>query len=1067
MNSQMALLRAIVSMQLLWGCGQVACKNDYCATGNGWDKSKARLTPEEVVMRADDVVHSIGAKALCMISIHRLLFMWYDGLSTQTNESSRTAEPLRWVRRPDKPTDRVLSRLKGELDEDVARTKQGFETIISLQLMAVAIEATLETLSGLLHFILDGFQTLGEAYRGFYCFIDVITALETLDRSLVLKSLYEGLKSLSMRISIDPSPINSDLHVTLFVVLFFAPERFFNLDLETFEYLVTCFTHVSRRPALRTRFIVKMRLLLNSLETHQAIDHMEAIVRLCNRLISKYLSHCLTNRDDIALSIKGAFFHFLDQNTYERIVSDHHICHPLFWRVGEQTPFLYYHKSLSLVDVMSIGGKLRALCEGYELFYLINKLTAQKYPKLLLTCPTEEESLNTSSILRGFDLICPESSLPIPLDDDASYNLEHVLQGESDDLIATPVDFVASPFAIDIERVMELSAYIQYVPDAFFKLSHLCQQQYLWEQDAQLYFTVFDLFSKHMPRCIPYSFSSITPQMKILLDDIPTNPLFNLGINIDDLDHLLDYEVSRTIQYFTGSTGTPIRIEVTEPSFPSTRLQERDRIRDRIANAIIYAPKDSPRTTIDSMPFSFTFYSFVLSADVKQVILRYENGYLLRKHRLDPQWVIEFDRETIVSNFMQTVLTFANNNLDGPWIAPVHFLFLRRLIVVKYRGEEGVDMGALRRELFQIILPEFLSTHNELFHGCNEDVAYINVQAIRTIEPSRCARYPGPCVADFTDDERSYILGLRNTMHQLGLILGMALINGLRIPLKFPPVFYKLLLGLPFSQLTLNDLSGVDPVLASTLSNMREYLTAHSEGIPDCTFETLSQVCAELVAEELGDRDLETLTPIHDFLNQNEFPASSILSELKHAEIPNMRTLDDLAGVGVTSKTFLLFLRLKIISAIYHRRSFEYLRDGFMYAAKSRALALFTPEDLEFCLHGPDDVDFAVLEQHATYEFPYTRDSDPIKWFWDVVTKEFSPTQKTRLLVFITGSSRAPIGGFSCLVIKIMPNGEGDARLPTSHACFNVLCLPKYDTKDGLRRQLTYAIENCVGFGLA
>ena len=39
-------------------------------------------------------------------------------------------------------------------------------------------------------------------------------------------------------------------------------------------------------------------------------------------------------------------------------------------------------------------------------------------------------------------------------------------------------------------------------------------------------------------------------------------------------------------------------------------------------------------------------------------------------------------------------------------------------------------------------------------------------------------------------------------------------------------------------------------------------------------------------------------------------------------------------------------------------------------------------------------------------------------------------------------------------------------NLPTSHTCFNMLCLPAYQSRAKLRDRLEIAIRNSQGFGL-
>ena len=85
----------------------------------------------------------------------------------------------------------------------------------------------------------------------------------------------------------------------------------------------------------------------------------------------------------------------------------------------------------------------------------------------------------------------------------------------------------------------------------------------------------------------------------------------------------------------------------------------------------------------------------------------------------------------------------------------------------------------------------------------------------------------------------------------------------------------------------------------------------------------------------------------------------------------------------------------------------------------------------------------------------------------------FYPPRSARLLQFVTGSSRIPIGGFSALIGS---NGSVQPfcleryglpiMLPRSHTCFNRLDLPPYLSKKELDEKLTMAIEETEGFGI-
>lgn len=91
-----------------------------------------------------------------------------------------------------------------------------------------------------------------------------------------------------------------------------------------------------------------------------------------------------------------------------------------------------------------------------------------------------------------------------------------------------------------------------------------------------------------------------------------------------------------------------------------------------------------------------------------------------------------------------------------------------------------------------------------------------------------------------------------------------------------------------------------------------------------------------------------------------------------------------------------------------------------------------------------------------------------IKWFWELVLGEWDDDKQRRLLLFATGTDRAPINGLKAMKFAIIRDNEtqGDSKLPTSHTCFNQLILPEYSRKEVLREKLQVAIDNATGFGM-
>lgn len=66
---------------------------------------------------------------------------------------------------------------------------------------------------------------------------------------------------------------------------------------------------------------------------------------------------------------------------------------------------------------------------------------------------------------------------------------------------------------------------------------------------------------------------------------------------------------------------------------------------------------------------------------------------------------------------------------------------------------------------------------------------------------------------------------------------------------------------------------------------------------------------------------------------------------------------------------------------------------------------------------------------------------------------------KKNLLIFITGTDRAPIGGLSKLTMTIGRMGGDSDKLPTANTCANILHLPEYNSKNKLKAKLELALK--------
>jgi E3 ubiquitin-protein ligase HUWE1 len=149
----------------------------------------------------------------------------------------------------------------------------------------------------------------------------------------------------------------------------------------------------------------------------------------------------------------------------------------------------------------------------------------------------------------------------------------------------------------------------------------------------------------------------------------------------------------------------------------------------------------------------------------------------------------------------------------------------------------------------------------------------------------------------------------------------------------------------------------------------------------------------------------------------------------------------------------------------------EAFKTGFHEMVPAKIVSIFDSKELELLISGLPTVDLEDLKANTEYH-NFTKDSEVIKWFWEVM-ENFSREERAEFIQFVTGSSKVPIEGFKALPgiggyqkFQIHKSFASTDRLPTAHTCMNQLDLPEYPSKEHLRHLLKLAItEGKEGFG--
>lgn len=386
--------------------------------------------------------------------------------------------------------------------------------------------------------------------------------------------------------------------------------------------------------------------------------------------------------------------------------------------------------------------------------------------------------------------------------------------------------------------------------------------------------------------------------------------------------------------------------------------------------------------------FAFCHYPWILDLEAKGELLRSTGGIRMRHQLQDAFFRAIFDGVQspylVLSVRRDYLLVDSLAQLDG---RQEHDL--TKQLKVQFVGEEGVDEGGLRKEFFQLCWDKLFNGDYGIFQELSDARGCFWFRPTGDVEECRL----------------------------VGILLGLAVYNGILVQPRFPLFLFKKLLKWP---VTLDDYREVDSSVVQSLKALKS-----------CSMDGLG------------------LT----------FVAGELETELVVGG----------SGIAVNNSNFGDYLQL--CRDFYLNRhcevQFEAFRRGFESVCSGSVLYAYRPEELYALIHGSDDFDLSELKSLTTYEGGYTEEYLVIRWFWQVLEHHLTPPQRSNFLQFVTGSSRAPIGGLSKLESFVVMRVSGpEGRLPSAHTCFNTLLLPEYSTPEMLLEKLLLAISHCQGFGL-
>ena len=329
-------------------------------------------------------------------------------------------------------------------------------------------------------------------------------------------------------------------------------------------------------------------------------------------------------------------------------------------------------------------------------------------------------------------------------------------------------------------------------------------------------------------------------------------------------------------------------------------------------------------------------------------------------------------------------------------------------------GEESHDAGGLIREWLTILFQKILDSNTGLFQRSDTDeIGFI-------IKPNL---YPSQ--------------ELLNKYFFIGRVLAKALLENLTVNCCFNKVIYQLILG---EKIELNDLVFIDRPLYKSMKHLVSMKEECGENIALCeiyfTFDYEDENGGfhqeDLI--ENGRNILVTQDNLEQYIDKRiEYYTKSQLSGIK-----------------------------EIIRGINTIFPVDYLK-------------IFTSDQLGLLINGTPFIDTEDWRMNTKYK-DYEDYDNVIVDFWDIISN-LSQEDLSNFLLFCTGSSRVPIGGFKSLesnrgqiskfeIVKT-EYYEGKKNFLRAHTCFNRLDLPNFPNKETLNEAVKFALENEVlGFGI-
>ncbi|KAK6433059.1 hypothetical protein LTR95_010766 [Oleoguttula sp. CCFEE 5521] len=363
-------------------------------------------------------------------------------------------------------------------------------------------------------------------------------------------------------------------------------------------------------------------------------------------------------------------------------------------------------------------------------------------------------------------------------------------------------------------------------------------------------------------------------------------------------------------------------------------------------------------------------------------------------------------------------------------------------------GEMGQDLGGVQVEFFNLICRAVLDEGAGMF--TTDSATGLSWFSIGSLQPL-------------------------HMFELVGVLLALAIHNGIAIPVSFPLALYKHLLDRP--------IGGWDDIADAWPVKMQSFVAFIEADLDD---DHVFHFVANGLHLELDYVGLETLrrdrqayeegrcssismfySPASPSNQQDSFSESSSLGRegLLHWPgwiVKQAPTTFDGSTRATNAQYALDYVDWLTTFSIFPQ--LHALRRGFHSILPAPLLAFLTPRQLQTALEGTPTLSMDDWRRSTTYT-AFSTAEPYIESFWRIVASWPLDLQRG-LLRFVTSAERVPVSGN--LIFNISRAWGKEDLLPTSSTCYCILNLPVYESEGMLEEKLRTAIEwGGEGFGQA